>query len=296
VHYYGNLAALNIPSTLTTIDERAFAFCSGLTIDLDAILVNNITIGTNAFYNIGCLTGSLADHAGNTTKIALLSQAYANVTLSGRTLYKDGAWNTLCLPFSLTAEQIAASPLADCTLMALDGTTSSLTNGTLTLNFKTAESITAGTPYIIKWAAGDDIVDPVFTGVAIENVLEPVKIDNEKVSFTGTYVHQSFDSEDKDILFMGGANTLYYPQNGASIGAFRAYFQINSNSLLEDGDEDVKAFVLNFGDEADGIVLTDFTDSTDRAGAWFTLDGQRLNGKPTAKGLYINNGHKIIIK
>lgn len=49
-------------------------------------------------------------------------------------------------------------------------------------------------------------------------------------------------------------------------------------------------------------VLMAFTPQTAWAlnglasGTWFTLDGQRLNGKPTAKGLYINNGRKVVIK
>jgi hypothetical protein len=30
--------------------------------------------------------------------------------------------------------------------------------------------------------------------------------------------------------------------------------------------------------------------------AWYTLDGRRLNGKPTVKGLYIYNGKKVVIK
>ena len=30
--------------------------------------------------------------------------------------------------------------------------------------------------------------------------------------------------------------------------------------------------------------------------AWYTLDGVRLSGKPSTKGIYINNGHKIVIK
>jgi len=30
--------------------------------------------------------------------------------------------------------------------------------------------------------------------------------------------------------------------------------------------------------------------------AWYTLDGVRLSGQPTAKGIYINNGKKIVIK
>ena len=29
---------------------------------------------------------------------------------------------------------------------------------------------------------------------------------------------------------------------------------------------------------------------------WYTLDGVRLTGKPTKKGMYINNGKKVVIK
>ena len=29
---------------------------------------------------------------------------------------------------------------------------------------------------------------------------------------------------------------------------------------------------------------------------WYSLDGQKLDGKPTKKGLYINKGNKVIIK
>lgn len=33
-----------------------------------------------------------------------------------------------------------------------------------------------------------------------------------------------------------------------------------------------------------------------RSFVWYTIDGQKLNQKPTRKGIYIHNGHKIIIK
>ena len=29
---------------------------------------------------------------------------------------------------------------------------------------------------------------------------------------------------------------------------------------------------------------------------WYTLDGTRLTGQPTRKGIYVNNGKKVIIK
>jgi hypothetical protein len=30
--------------------------------------------------------------------------------------------------------------------------------------------------------------------------------------------------------------------------------------------------------------------------AWYTLDGVPLSGKPSTKGIYINNGKKVVIK
>ena len=31
-------------------------------------------------------------------------------------------------------------------------------------------------------------------------------------------------------------------------------------------------------------------------GTWYTLDGRKLQGKPASKGMYINNGKKIVIR
>jgi Leucine-rich repeat (LRR) protein len=36
--------------------------------------------------------------------------------------------------------------------------------------------------------------------------------------------------------------------------------------------------------------------SAEENGLWYTLDGKRLSGKPTQKGIYIHNGKKVVIK
>jgi hypothetical protein len=41
------------------------------------------------------------------------------------------------------------------------------------------------------------------------------------------------------------------------------------------------------------ISIPDSQFSTD---GWFTLDGRRLDGQPTRKGLYIHQGKKIVVK
>ena len=100
------------------------------------------------------LTLMLENGSANATAIYDASGKTCPVKLRDRTLYSDGDWNTLCLPFDMDATQIAASPLAGATVMELDGTSSHLTNNTLTLNFKTATTVEAGKPYIVKWPNG----------------------------------------------------------------------------------------------------------------------------------------------
>ena len=98
----------------------------------------------------------LADNADNSQTLTDNANKTSNVLLANRTLYFDRDWNTLCLPFNMTAEQLAASPLAGATLMELNGNTSAFeeTSGTLTLNFTDATTIVAGKPYLMKWKNG----------------------------------------------------------------------------------------------------------------------------------------------
>ena len=105
----------------------------------------------------------LADNADNSTTISNHDGVTCKVALDGRTIYTNGDWNTLCLPFALTAEQIATSPLAGFVIKELNGSTSGLNGSTLTLNFTDATAITAGKPYIVKWnTAVVDTSTPIF--------------------------------------------------------------------------------------------------------------------------------------
>ena len=45
-----------------------------------------------------------------------------------------------------------------------------------------------------------------------------------------------------------------------------------------------------------GIVSIDNSQLTIDNGVWYTLNGVRLNGKPTKAGVYIVNGKKVVIK
>ena len=137
-----------------------------------------------------------------------------NVTFSGRTIYSDGDWNTLCLPFNMSESQIASSPLAGYTIKSLDGTQSNLDgNGKLTLRFNNATTIEAGRPYIVKWPVGFTInnnadwktfVDNVAEGTTYEGQL--VKL-NADVSILATGMVGTAENPFKGI-FDGGGHTI----------------------------------------------------------------------------------------
>ena len=251
-------------------------------------------------YYVAPANVSLADNADNSTTISENNGNFANVTLTDRTLYKDGKWNTICLPFDVT---LAGSALNGATARPL--TAASISGTTLNLTFGDAvNTLEAGTPYIIKWD-GDgtsNIENPVFEGVTIEATkhdydtnIESVTTD-ERVRFVGTYKSTAFDAEDQSILLMGAANTLYYPTTGAGIGAQRAYFKIGDEGALL--ARRLTSFSIDFGDgEATGIIsVHDSGSMVNGSDVWYTLDGRKLDGKPTQRGIYINNGKKTIIK
>jgi hypothetical protein len=236
----------------------------------------------------------------------------SKVTLSGRTLVKNGQWNTLCLPFDATL----TGDLAGATLMELDvdgwynGSTrytekaegrrqTGFDDGTLYLYFKSATSIEAGKPYIIKWD-GDGTSkneNPTFSNVTISNTRTEVESADGTLVFAGAFSPLFIGLENKNLLYLGPGNTLYYPDQAMTIGSCRAHFRLKgieaTPNSSQGGENAVRSFVLNFGDTENGITTTNFMNSSD---AWFTLDGRKLSGKPSRAGVYINNGKKVVIK
>lgn len=254
----------------------------------------NVTFNvTDGFMNITYHIASFADNADNTTiirNIVLARAGMSDVILAGRTLYKDGHWNTICLPFAVT---IAGSPLAGADVRELSS--ASFADGVLDLEFTEEGSVTAleaGVPYIIKWAEGTDIFEPRFDGVTLSNELKDKAIklgEGQYITFKGTYVPVTYFETNKSVLLVGEGSTLYYPEAGAYTNAQRAYFQLEG---LEVGTVESNAIGLRFGD-ATGIinVLTPAADAV-----YYDLSGRCIKGQPTETGIYIVNGKKVVIK
>lgn len=278
-------------------------------VSLKGVIDYNLSNTNYTFANptTGYFTYGLRDYADNNSLIENTTNV-PRVGLVGRTLYRDGDWNSLCLPFSLTAEQLATSPLAGFSeLRTLSKTEYDETTSTLTLNFTPTEgegtitSIEAGKPYIIKWAEqSTDIVEPIFTDVTFQNVTESGRtVSTDYVDFIGNFNPISIGDEgDNTKLYLGGGNGLYYPNGASTFYGFRAYFQLKEGLTAgpgpSTGSSQVKAINLNFGEEENGIQ--EITTDSNTSSTYFTLDGRCLTDKPATSGIYIHNGKKVMIK
>ncbi len=231
-----------------------------------------------------------------------------NVSFPERILYKDGDWNTICLPFDVT---VAGSPLDGdgVTVKTLKG--ASLENGTLALTFTEGSEteLKAGVPYLIKWTKPDgyvpfnynpeepcyDLYAPTFKNVTLDIILKPVVV-TDLIAFDGTYTSWEYKQDSPSVLLMGAENNLYYPQYYSYLNCFRAYFQLLGGiKAIDPGlGGSIKSMVIDFGEEETDIETVDSGQLTDDS--WYTLSGVKLNGKPSVSGIYLFNGKKVAVQ
>lgn len=223
---------------------------------------------------------ALSETTDNSAALTEWDGYEADVTLT-RTL-SAGSWNTFAAPFSTaipegwTVKELTSATFAD---------------GTLTLNFANAASIEAGKPYLVKVAANTDLSTAPFTGAIVSKDAQPFT--STDVDFIPTLGATTIpDGDTKAVLFLAAGNKLLNPSAlPANMKGFRAYFQLKGETASL-----ARAFSIDFGDgETTGIIAigTDRAASTDNA--TYTLDGRRIS-KATQKGVYIQNGKKVIIK
>ena len=149
----------------------------------------------------------------------------SDVTLGGRTLYKDGSWNTLCLPFSLIT--LKGTPLEGATLRMFTGAV--VKDGVVTLTFgRPVTSVQAGMPYIVKWDSGEDITDPVFNKVLVENTV--ITIFYSGVTFFGTYGPENLTADNGTKVYIGTGNKLYIATDkDLKVNAFHGFFLLDKS-------------------------------------------------------------------
>lgn len=201
-----------------------------------------------------------------------------DVTIN-RTLVAN-KWNTLCLPFDVTAEQIKNILKAEG--MVREYADEDVTNQTII--FKKVEgNMIAGVPYLIK--PTEDITSLAFEGVTITETEGNCK--GNIYSIWGTFGKYDMLTDGTE-LFLNAAGKFVAPAAATNtMKGFRAYFMVPSGSSAA-------AININIDGETTGINNIE-TEATVN-GKVYNLNGQyvgnSLNG--LKKGIYVVNGKKVI--
>ncbi len=217
----------------------------------------------------------------NNSTISSNSGQLVNVTLANRDI-TSASYNTLCLPFALTDDQLQSVFGSGYDLEEFTG---SYVNGEeLDLSFSKVTSspfLTAGKPYLIR--PSEDVSNPTFTGVTISATSPVDQTSDTYVSFHGVFAPTELAANNRNLLFLGAANTLFWPNETAPIYGFRAYFEIKGSAA----QAAKRARIVNRTDEPTAIDQTAATAQPAKR----LVNGQLLidfNGKTyNAQGILI---------
>jgi len=90
----------------------------------------------------------------------------------------------------------------------------------------------------------------------------------------------------------------YLVYNGSTEGGTfqNAPSRTRGAASTEELPQTITVVLMSSSGETTGIGTLDTKTGDITLEGWYTMDGRKLEGKPTKKGLYINNGRKIVIK
>lgn len=247
------------------------------TIEKNSAQLKTATIKLVAIANTPLTLDEKAEDTGDVLLKTESGKAY-DVTLA-RTLTAN-VWNTICLPFDVTAEQIANVLKSAGNVKEFDREDASKQ----TIYFKDATTMVAGKPYLIK--PTESAKELVFKGVKITEY-EPKNASGDNYAVYGTFGKYTMKTDGTE-LFLKTDGKFYIPAaSTATMKGFRAYFY-NIN-----GSTAGAALNLSFGD-ATGIngVAAD----AEKNVKVYNVNGQYVgtNLEALPKGLYIVGGKKVL--
>lgn len=218
--------------------------------------------------------------------ISKIFKALNGVNLTINRPMKSDKWNTFCVPFALTADQIKETFGAGTQVREFEGA-----NGNV-LTFKETTIIEAGKPYLIKPATADNKY--IFNNVNVTTT-EAAKVGEGDIKFCGVYNQTNVDKLPTAGSHVSGIvdNMVKRAQTGTSIKGFRAYFSVPNN--ISESTE--AALRVAIDGETTGIDAIEGIE-TNTPTRVYNLSGQYV-GTSTANlkpGVYVSGGKKVIVK
>lgn len=184
----------------------------------------------------------------------------------------SGQWNTLCVPFNMSAEQIESVFGAGTSVAVFSNAENDV------VNFSTANEITAGIPCILYPANTVNKIS--LSNIPLKNFLAPGSVKSTDYTFVGTL---ATTSPAGTIFYFANGNQIKKLTAEGSIKAFRAYFASNGQEARLFSVDGIITAINTIKDEI----------QPDNSPA-YNISGQRVS--KDYKGIVIKNGKKAIIQ
>lgn len=236
-----------------------------------------------------------------------------------------GHWNTIVLPFSLSAEQVLDAFGNDALVAQA---TEINEDDAVTVEFTVVNAandrdimIEQGKPYLIRPTKEPDIAEGERTSTAYGSsyVTGPVYLidrvsvskdgpktissttlrsENARVRFYGTFTATSIPPTNHPIFMLNDEGLFGLTEENTPVNGFRTWMEVSKNT----GELPMRFFINGIEEDltlptAIEATLMNNEQHTTHDGI-YDLQGRRVaNGnQPTAKGIYVVNGKKVIIR
>lgn len=228
-------------------------------------------------------------------------EAKNNATVTLTKPLKANVWNAICLPFSMTEQQVRNAFGEDARIAEFKKVDESGKKAVASFGMHYYQLITAGKPCLIKPSQVNENDTYTIKGVTIDAEQALTIADsNKKFDFVGTYAPTTMPANSH---FLGSNDgKLYYITANKEISGLKAFFQPVSTSnaklsiAFDSTDND-------FDNNTTGIeAIKDYMDqdaanSSANKGI-YNINGQFMGTNPAIlpQGIYVKNGKKFIVK
>ena len=236
------------------------------------------------------LSFSFSDTDDLTKYLPASNLADQTITLD-RKVYSG--WNTFCVPFALTQAQLEEAYGSGAVAKYLSDVTTGAEGVTLHFTPEEKGGIKANKAYLLYLTA--DVTEAkTFSGVTLQpagDCTTTVRADNGgDYTFQGILAPTALETNDRQYFLNSAGTYFVLPLNNTSqMKATRAYIIVPAPAAPAQGRQ------YSFDFNGTTTAIDNVTVSGMEDGAWYTISGIRIN-RPAAKGVYIHNGRKVIVK
>ena len=246
----------------------------------------------------------LLDEENKAMTLTLSEDNAKNCNIKMRRALKKDDWNTICLPYSLTSDEISSLFGSGTKVETFSDLEYNSETNSYTMKFSAATEITAGTPYLIK--PSKDVSDNIYeikdrTITCTSETYVPTgtsqTANNTTLTMQGEYNKRMitpFDVTESENIYVISGDKIYPVNSDVEMKGLRCYF-VAKESTTEPSEGGSGAFsnakVIHSDGSSTDLRLID-SEATGDTNAVYDLLGRKRDAQ--TKGLVIKNGIKVL--